>query len=37
MYNDASSVTALAPNEVLTCERRPREDAREARARFNYL
>ena len=37
MYNYASLDTALAPNEVLTCERRPREDTSEARARFDYL
>ena len=37
MYNYASLDTALAPNEVITCERRPREDTSEARARFDYL
>jgi len=37
MYSYSSLDTASAPNEALTCERRPHEDAREARACCNYL
>jgi len=37
MYSCSSLDTASAPNEALTCERRLREDVREARACCNYL